>query len=240
MADAWRRELPHLSGAPGTRAICRLLSAWAARHVRGVTGIEHVLAEKDPFILALNHSQRVEALILPAFLIHQRGGKLIHFLADWNFLLVPLVGTAIRASGAIVVGRKRARPRCLDVFRRHLVPARSPFARAVETLAAGRPVGIFPEGTTNPDPARLLAGDSGAARLSLATGVPVVPGGIRFPGTAAPRRIPPLAPLELRIGTPLQPPGRTARPAPAVLRAWHAMIMGEIARLSGKSWEPRR
>jgi 1-acyl-sn-glycerol-3-phosphate acyltransferase len=234
------RPLPHLDAAPGTRVICRLLSIWAVRHIRRVDGVEHIRPEHDPFILALNHSQRVEALIVPAFLIHQRDGRLIHFLADWNFLLVPLVATAFRASGTIVVGRKSARPRVLNALRRRLVPPTPPFARAAAVLAEGRAVGIFPEGTTNRDPERLLRGDSGAARLSLSTGVPVVPAGIRFPGHSGGGPVGALEPLELHIGVPLQPPQVGSRSDPAIVRAWHAEIMGAIARLSGKSWIPRR
>jgi hypothetical protein len=52
---------------------------------------------------------------------------------------------------------------------------RSIGTRARVCLALGRSVGIFPEGTVNRDPHRLLAGRRSAALLSLERRVPVVP-----------------------------------------------------------------
>ncbi len=45
--------------------------------------------------------------------------------------------------------------------------------------------------------------------------------------------------MEIVIGAPLKPPPRRpgTRPALAEVRAWHAVMMNEIARLSGKSWQ---
>ena len=45
--------------------------------------------------------------------------------------------------------------------------------------------------------------------------------------------------MEIAIGEPLVPPPRRpgTRPTPAEVRAWHAVMMGEIARLSGKTWQ---
>jgi 1-acyl-sn-glycerol-3-phosphate acyltransferase len=106
-------------------------------------------------------------------------------------------------------------------------------------LLCGRSVGFFPEGTVNRDAGRLLAGRRGAARLSLETGTPVVPVGIRFPHVSPGQVIGDGAAMEIHIGAPLSPPGCPSRVAPlATVRAWHATIMGEIGRLSGKAWHP--
>ena len=52
------------------------------------------------------------------------------------------------------------------------------------------------------------------------------------PGCAAP-----YAPLEIRVGVPLIPPRLPPGGAAiADVRVWHAAIMGEIGRLSGKAW----
>jgi 1-acyl-sn-glycerol-3-phosphate acyltransferase len=133
--------------------------------------------------------------------------------------------------------RKPARPRVLNLLKPLLADPLPPFARARSLLGAGRAVGVFPEGTVNRDPARLLAGRLGAARLSLETGVAIVPAGIRFPTADPTRPIREDAPLELRIGARLDPP-RVAgsRASPSELRAWHAMVMREIGRLAGKAW----
>jgi hypothetical protein len=67
-----------------------------------------------------------------------------------------------------------------------------------------------------------------------------VPVGICFPGASA-GVIPERAPMEIRIGAPLMPPALgDVRPSLAGVRLWHAAIMSEIARLSGRSWHPRR
>jgi 1-acyl-sn-glycerol-3-phosphate acyltransferase len=109
----------------------------------------------------------------------------------------------------------------------------SALERARRQLANGHSVGIFPEGTINRDPDRLLPGHRGAAYLSLATCTPVIPVGIQFPGAAG--RIDDHARMEVAIGAPLAPPrGAGRRPTRAELHGWHAVVMSEIGRLSGK------
>jgi len=126
------------------------------------------------------------------------------------------------------VTHKRARPRLLEVCKPLFREALPPLGQARLHLLAGDSLGIFPEGTVNRDGERLLRGRHGAARLSLAAGVPVVPAGIR----RGPSRT-----LELRIGAPQQPPGDGM--GLAEVREWHAHIMAGIARLSGKRWSYR-
>ena len=71
-----------------------LRGAGAARRPadRAIHGLHHIEAAGDPFILAINHSIRREAILVPALLFLHRRGRLIHFLADWNFRLCPGVG----------------------------------------------------------------------------------------------------------------------------------------------------
>ena len=232
---ALRGPLPHLAGRPLARALIRGLLLAFGGAIREVSGLRHVLPARDPFILVLNHSTKLEALFVPAFLLHARGGRPLHFIADWNFKLVPGVAGIYRAGDVITLDRKPARPRWLNVLRPLLTDRQPAFARAAERLAAGASVGIFPEGTTNRDPRRLLRGFHGAAKLSLQCGVPVVPAGIRFPRHASGARIPELAPMEITFGDPLWPPGQS-EPTAAAVRGCHARLMNELARLSGKTW----
>jgi 1-acyl-sn-glycerol-3-phosphate acyltransferase len=216
------------------RAITRGLGYFVLPSFETIRGLEHVRPEADPFVLALNHSTRLEAVALPALLVYHRGGRRVHFLADWNFQMIPGIGLLYRRSGAIVVTRKPARPRFLNVLKPLYAHREPSHTRALAHLKAGRSIGVFPEGTVNRDPERLLRGRLGAARLSLEADVPVVPGGIRDVGNDPrwPR-------FELNIGAPLRPRPRPAGPvASADVRVWHATIMTEIARLSGKAWEP--
>ena len=234
------QPLPAQQHSPLNRLICRACMMLARNRILSVEGLEHVAPERDPFVLVLNHNQQAEAVLLPAALIYWRGGRLIHFLSDWNFRLIPVVATILRRSGTIVLVQKPARPRFLNVFRPLFQKGRTGLHRALDMLRAGHSVGVFPEGTVNPDPRRMLEGHRGAARISLSAGVPVVPAGIRFPGIDPARPIPPSAPFTVRIGPPMTPPApaRPGRPSPDEVRAWHHRIMLEIARLSGKRWEP--
>lgn len=221
------------------RWLLRFFALLARRQVRALYGLHHIDPANDPFILALNHSIRREAVLVPALLFLHRNGRFIHFFSDWNNLLIPGYGLLIARAGTITVTRKPARPAFLNALMplfRHPVPA---MERARRHLAAGRPVGIFPEGTVNRDPSRLLPPRVGMARLALETGVPVVPVGIRFPDAApgVPRNE--RAALDVHIGAPLHPPGLAERPRIADVRAFSAVIMNEIGRLSGKEWQPR-
>ncbi len=137
----------------------------------------------------------------------------------------------------MTVTRKPARPRILNLLKPLYRDAAPPLERARRHLAAGRSIGIFPEGQINRDPGRLLRGRRGTARLSLETGAPVVPVGIRFPGAEPGRAIRDGALMELCIGAPLLPPQPVHEPPSlAMVTEWHAAIMSEIARLSGKRW----
>ena len=244
-----RARLPRLSAIlawplPDLGLVDRVLVRGAAMvsraRVGAIRGLEHIAPERDPFILAINHSTRQEALLVPPLLILLRSGRRIHFLADWNFRMIPGVDLLYRRAGAITVPRKPARPRILNVMRPLFTDAVAPLEQARRHLIAGRSIGIFPEGTVNPDPLRLLRGRHGAARLSLETGAPVVPAGIRFPTVPRGAVIPEGSPMEIEIGPPLPvPPAPARNPTPANVRARHAEIMTEIGRLSGKSWVTR-
>ena len=90
--------------------------------------------------------------------------------------------------------------------------------RARAHLAAGRSIGVFPEGEVNRDPARLLRGRRGTARLSLETGAAGGADGHSLPGQPT-RRIPIAGheAMELHIGAPLVPPGPAQEPGHDVL-----------------------
>lgn len=230
-AELWQHPLPCLGA--GDRALLRAANYCLLHRITDIHGLEHVASSADPCIVALNHTTRIEALAIPALLAYSRQGRRIHFLADWNFQMIPGFGLLYRRAGAIVVSRKAAKPRFLNVLKPLYTPDQPPLVQARAHLEAGRSIGIFPEGTVNRDPARLLRGRLGAARLSLEASVPVIPGGIRISGGTPERPL-----IEVQFAAPLQPPPRTGQLVTSRdVRGWHAVIMAEIARLSGKSWE---
>lgn len=231
------RDLPHAGWIDAS--LLRLITGWAKHRVLAITGAEQIMPHRDPFILALNHSTYLEAIIVPALLMYLRGGKKIHFLADWHFRMIPAIGLLYRRAGVITVARKPARPRVLNLLKPFFAGNQAPIEAARRHLAAERSLGLFPEGTVNRDPLRLLRGSLGAAQLSLDLGVPVIPAGIRFPDLSPAERPDEQAPFELHVGKPLSAPAMLDTPhtrRSCVIRAHHARIMQEIGDLSGKSW----
>jgi 1-acyl-sn-glycerol-3-phosphate acyltransferase len=230
--DILRWPLPHKG--LGDQMLIRAVALAGRGQLRAIRGIEHILPGCDPFILVANHSSRRDTVLVPAFLMLHRGGRPVHFLADWNFRLIPGVGMLYSCAGVITVTRKPARPQFLNVLKRFYEDPVSPIERARQHLVAGHSVAFYPEGVVNHDPIRLLAGHSGAARLSLEASVPVVPMGI-CPVSAEAEE------LEMVIGEPLMPPTIDAvRASKTAVSSWHAVLMSEIARLSGKTWQPPR
>jgi 1-acyl-sn-glycerol-3-phosphate acyltransferase len=111
---------------------------------------------------------------------------------------------------------------------------------AREVLRRGELFGIYPEGTRSRS-GKLHKGHTGAARLSIEAGCPIVPVGIR--GTVEIQ--PPEAKLpklfkqcELRFGTPVRPEKYADRASHdrAALREMTDEVMFEIRELSGQEY----
>ncbi|GLY28599.1 lysophospholipid acyltransferase family protein [Kineosporia sp. NBRC 101731] len=122
-----------------------------------VTGREY-LPRKGPVILAGNHLSFSDSLFL--ILVARRR---VTFLAKSEyFTRGRLQRWFFTCAGQIPVDRAN--------------PARaaSSLDQAVKILADGGVWGIFPEGTRSPD-GRLHRGRTGAVRVALATGAPIVP-----------------------------------------------------------------
>jgi 1-acyl-sn-glycerol-3-phosphate acyltransferase len=118
--------------------------------------------------------------------------------------------------------------------------ALSAFDAAIPVLKAGDLVAIYPEGTRSPD-GRLYRGRTGAARLAVAAGVPIIPGGVPGTdqaqpiGTRVPR--PGRAEISIRFGKPLDFTGRSDDRTS--LREMTDEMMAEIQKLTGQEYVPR-
>ena len=143
--------LPYLG--LGDRVVLRVLALLACRHIVSIHGLEHIRPACDPFILAANHSTRRESVMVPSLLFLHRSGRLVHFLADWNFRLIPGVGFMYARAQVVTVTRKSAKPRVLNVLKplyEHAQPtwsapartwppaARSEFFRKARSIAIPR------------------------------------------------------------------------------------------------------
>jgi 1-acyl-sn-glycerol-3-phosphate acyltransferase len=165
-----------------------------------------------------NHNSNLDPpFIGGAIGLHTR--RPIHFMAKEEISRWPLVGWLARSSGVFFVRRGEG--------------DRAAQRIAVEHLAAGRPIGIFPEGTRSRD-GILREPKAGVALLAMRSGAPLLPVAISGSGKIFPGRSrwPHRTRVDIRIGTPFslphQPDGRLDREA---MDAGTERIMQEIAAL---------
>lgn len=126
-----------------------------------VEGIETIPRE-GPVILASNHVSYLDPLTLAW--VADRRGRRVRFLAKAELFDKPGLGPLLRSVRQIPVQRGAA-----DAA--HALDA------AVDALARGECVAVFPEGTISPD-LEPMPGKSGTARLARTSGVPVTPVGL--------------------------------------------------------------
>jgi 1-acyl-sn-glycerol-3-phosphate acyltransferase len=114
-----------------------------------------------PIIVISNHTSYADGVLLA--LVCRRLGRSVRLLATGGVFRAPLLGGLVRRLGFIRVDRGSAGAgTSLDV--------------AADALAAGEAVAIFPEGRTTRDPDRWPErAKTGAVRLALRTGAPIVP-----------------------------------------------------------------
>jgi 1-acyl-sn-glycerol-3-phosphate acyltransferase len=179
-----------------------------------VEGLEH-LPDRGPYLVAANHHNYLDGVVLGcavpppiAFLVMPR---------VWR--ATPLHPYLHRGIGSIPLDLDRPDPGALR--------------RALDALATGRVVGIFPEGPFSVR-GRLERGLPGVGLLALRSGVAVVPAGIRGTYEAlAGRRfyVPRRRPFTVRFG-PSRRFTTAAYPSPRVARGEVTeRIMADIADL---------
>jgi 1-acyl-sn-glycerol-3-phosphate acyltransferase len=126
-----------------------------------ISGREH-LPQSGPFIVVPNHFSDVDPVIVG--LAVWKSGRFPHFLAKESLFRVPVLGFLLRATNMVPVLRGGVRG------------GADPLAAARELLAKGGGVVMYPEGTLTRDPDLWpMRGKTGAARLALQSGVPVIP-----------------------------------------------------------------
>lgn len=147
----WRNMLTTATGVAGTMGRLRVSGR-----------VPGELAGK-PFLMAANHIGVFDAVVLMAAC--RRVGIAPRFMLAGGLLDAPVLGPALTASGHLRVDRHDSSS------------ALEQFAHAVEDLKkATVPLIVYPEGRISHDPGLWPErGKSGAARLALAAGVPVVP-----------------------------------------------------------------
>jgi 1-acyl-sn-glycerol-3-phosphate acyltransferase len=124
-------------------------------------------AEKLPregaFVLAANHHSEIDPLVVA--LAVWRLGRAPRFMAKESLFRVPVLGWALRKTGMVPVARTASS-----------TGARQTLETSRELVTHGRGVIVYPEGTLTRDPDLWpMRGKSGAVRLAVAGGIPVIP-----------------------------------------------------------------
>lgn len=123
-------------------------------------GAEHLPASGG-CVVAINHVSEFDPLSTAHFVYDN--GRFPRFLGKAEVFEIPLIGRILRRAGQIPVFRQSDN-------------ASKAFGAAVEAVNEGRCVVIYPEGTLTRDPQQWpMVGKTGAARIALATGCPLVP-----------------------------------------------------------------
>lgn len=154
-------------------------------------GLEKI-PRRGPALIACNHASYVDPIANAYAVV--RAGRRPRFLAKQELFGVPVVGAALRGAHQIAVARGTGDP--------------SPLLAAKEALSAGEVVVVYPEGTVTKRPDGLpMEGKTGAVRLALASGLPIIPmvswGSAPVwqktgPGSLRPRR-----PVWVKVGDPI-------------------------------------
>jgi 1-acyl-sn-glycerol-3-phosphate acyltransferase len=169
------------------RALLRVMG-WRVQ----MAGAEHIPAEGAAVVVS-NHISYLDPLVVGRVL-HERG-RLPRFLAKEELFRIPLAGSLLLRMRHVPVDR-------------HGDGAGRALPQALERLADGHVVVLWPEGTISS--AFVPAADeakSGAARMAMAAGVPLIPvatwGGQRIATKHRPRNLQRGVLLVARVGEPL-------------------------------------
>lgn len=204
---AWQRPLRAITPA--------LLNRWLDVTVDGG---ENVPID-GPAIIAANHLSFIDSPLLMTEL-----RRPVTFLGKAEYMANRVTRHVFPRAGMIPVDRSGRGIGCS-------------LRLALDRLANGELVGIFPEGTRSRT-GELLEGQLGAAHLALNSGAPIIPVGIIGTAEALPvdKRLPLRgAPIIIRVGAPVDlGPLRDRRPTAANKQALTDELMATIGALSGQ------
>lgn len=185
------------------------------------------LPAQGPFILSPNHYSEIDPLVMGAAVWHL--GRVPRFMAKASLFRIPVVGWILRASGQIPVEREGG--------------ARSgsggnPMSAANRLIEQQAGVIVYPEGTLTRDPDLWpMRGKSGAVRLALETGMPLIPAVHWGTQRLMPRYGKGIHPfprktIRVAIGQPLDLSGYAGRPIDQqIVSEATGRLMNEITRL---------
>lgn len=175
------------------------------------------------FVLVLNHISHIDPLTA-AHLVYD-SGRLPRYLAKDALFRNRWLGGFLKSAGQIPVYRLSER-------------AVGAYDAAVAAVEQGKCVVVYPEGTITRDPGLWpMRGKSGAARIALATGCPVIPVGqwgaheVLPPYTTRPHLVPRRT-IAMKVGDPVDLSDLVGQePTPALVARASDRIMAAVAGL---------
>jgi 1-acyl-sn-glycerol-3-phosphate acyltransferase len=121
------------------------------------------LPREGAYVLAPNHMSEIDPLVVA--LAVWRLGRAPRFMAKESLFRVPVLGWVLRITGMVPVARATS-----------AAAARATLEASETLVRLGRGVIVYPEGSLTRDPALWpMRGKTGAVRLALAGGIPVIP-----------------------------------------------------------------
>jgi 1-acyl-sn-glycerol-3-phosphate acyltransferase len=165
MASSWRHPgrtgaLLYAIAASVVGGALTVVSRLQIAKQRGRRRVATALPDGGIIVIS-NHTSYADGLLLA--LVCRRLGRSLRMLATSGVFRAPVLGWLVRRLGFIPVERGTIR-------------AAESLTPALEALAAGEAVGIFPEGGLTRDPDKWPGrAKTGAVRLALRSGAPIVP-----------------------------------------------------------------
>ncbi|MFT4219488.1 MAG: lysophospholipid acyltransferase family protein [Microbacterium sp.] len=218
----------HVSPEKARPGVFWLLATIVVPVVGAFARIRIVGAEKLPrdgaYVLAPNHYSEFDPLILSVAV--WRMGRAPRFMAKEKLFRVPVLGAILRSAGMVPVARSSS-----------AAAARQTLETAKLLVEHGRGVVVYPEGSLTRDPDLWpMRGKTGAVRLALAGGIPLIPVAQWGVQEVMPRygklRFPRRRPVTLVVGDPLDLSEFSgAQTPPAGLVKATGRLMDEIAAL---------
>ncbi len=197
-----------------------------------VTGVENLPATGGA-VVAINHTSYFDFTFagLPAY--RQGRGRKVRFMAKKEVFDHKITGPIMRSLRHIEVDRDSGA---------------ASFSAAVAALKAGELVGVYPEATISRS-FEIKEFKSGAARMAIEAGVPIVPhivwGAQRIWTKGHPKKLlRPKVPIAVAVGEPIEP----TLPAPELTQLLHSRMQHLLERVQdaygphppGEFWVPRR
>jgi 1-acyl-sn-glycerol-3-phosphate acyltransferase len=126
-----------------------------------IRGYEHVPA-RGAFVLSPNHYSEIDPVVMAVAIY--RAGRIPRFMAKASLFDIPVVGRILAAAGQIPVQRSGREAQS------------APLAAARQVVRDQLGVIIYPEGSLTREPNLWpMRGKTGAVRMALETGAPLIP-----------------------------------------------------------------